>query len=62
MIAKFYFQNTFRLLTGCFAVGLFIVAFTISVEICGVDYKSALGIFIQVMDHLLNTSKFWALI
>jgi OCT family organic cation transporter-like MFS transporter 4/5 len=39
-----------RLLLGISAKGLFMLAFMICVEISGVDYKTYLGILIQVLD------------
>jgi hypothetical protein len=38
----------YRVLTGTFSKGLFMLAFMISVEISGADYKTGLGILIQV--------------
>ena len=47
-LTEYYSYLAIRLLTGIAAKGLFMLAFMISVEISGADYKMYLGILIQV--------------
>ena len=46
-----------RLFTGTFSKFLFMLAFLISVEVTGPDYKVWLGILIQVLQTLVRQSN-----
>ena len=48
VVSSFWLYFTLRLLLGISAKGLFLCAFMICVEISGVDYKTYLGIMIEV--------------
>ena len=47
-VKSYWLYFALRLLLGISAKGLFMIAFMICVEISGVDYKTTLGILIQV--------------
>ena len=47
-VKNYWLYFVLRLLLGISAKGLFMIAFMICVEISGVDYKTTLGILIQV--------------
>ena len=48
LFLSFWLYFTLRLLLGISAKGLFLSVFMICVEISGVDYKTYLGIMIEV--------------
>ena len=52
-VKNYWLYFVLRLLLGISAKGLFMIAFMICVEISGVDYKTTLGILIQVREHSL---------
>ena len=49
-VKNYWLYFVLRLLLGISAKGLFMIAFMICVEISGVDYKTTLGILIQVSE------------
>ena len=56
-VKNYWLYFVLRLLLGISAKGLFMIAFMICVEISGVDYKTTLGILIQVRDHPFLNQK-----
>ena len=57
-VKNYWLYFVLRLLLGISAKGLFMIAFMICVEISGVDYKTTLGILIQVSEIIIYIS-FW---
>ena len=59
-VKSYWLYFALRLLLGISAKGLFMIAFMICVEISGVDYKTTLGILIQVSNaHCTMVKYVW---